>query len=238
MPRYTSEAIILHTTDFLESDKIVHALTREQGLISAIAKGAHRSTRRFPGTLEPFCEVTLEVHQGRGSGLQRIESASLINANLGIREDLSLIGYSSVLLEVVKENLGPYDPSPVTYECLRNALSVMDPCRQWFPLWSISMVNILRSLGYGLDFESIARGVDHSGNGRGPHRTGLSTEACMFLEKGARLEPDILVRINVSSQARREITSYLLRLCSKISERPLKTAMFLAKLLDLDMNQC
>ena len=30
------------------------------------------------------------------------------------------------------------------------------------------------------------------------HRTGLSTEACMFLEKGARLEPDILVRINVS----------------------------------------
>ena len=112
MPRYTSEAIILHTTDFLESDKIVHALTREQGLISAIAKGAHRSTRRFPGTLEPFCEVTLEVHQGRGTDLQRIESASLINANLGIREDLSLIGYSSVLLEVVKENLGPYDPSP------------------------------------------------------------------------------------------------------------------------------
>jgi hypothetical protein len=29
-----------------------------------------------------------------------------------------------------------------------------------------------------------------------------------------------------------------LRLCSRISERPLKTAMFLAKLLDLDMNQC
>ena len=165
MPRYTSEAIILHTTDFLESDKIVHALTREQGLISAIAKGAHRSKKRFPGTLEPFCEVTLEVHQGRSSDLQRIESATLINANLGIREDLSLIGYSCVLLEVVKENLGPYDPSPVTYECLRKALSVMDPCRQWFPLWSISMVNILRSLGYGIDFESLARGVDHAGNG-------------------------------------------------------------------------
>ena len=75
MPRYSSEAIILHTTDFLESDKIVHALTREQGLISAIAKGAHRSKMRFPGTLEPFCEVTLEVHQGRSSDLQRIESA-------------------------------------------------------------------------------------------------------------------------------------------------------------------
>lgn len=236
MPRYSTEAIILHTNDFLESDKIVHALTRDQGLIAAIAKGAHRSKKRFPGTLEPFCEVTLEVHRGRGSDLQRIESAILINANLGIREDLSLLGHSAVLLEVVKQNLGPYDPSPTTYECLRNALSAMDPSRQWFPLWSISMVNILRSLGYGIDFDSLAQGMDRSGNGT--QRVRLSTEACMFLEKGSCLDKDVLSRVSVSSQARREITSYLLRLCSKVSERPLKTAMFLAKLLDLDMNQC
>ncbi|MGD0820067.1 MAG: DNA repair protein RecO [Desulfomonilia bacterium] len=236
MPRYSTEAIILHTNDFLESDKIVHALTRDQGLITAIAKGAHRSKKRFPGTLEPFCEVTLEVHRGRGSDLQRIESAILINANLGIREDLSLLGHSAVLLEVVKQNLGPYDPSPTTYECLRNALSAMDPSRQWFPLWSISMVNILRSLGYGIDFDSLAQGMDRSGNGT--QRVRLSTEACMFLEKGSCLDKDVLSRVSVSSQARREITSYLLRLCSKVSERPLKTAMFLAKLLDLDMNQC
>jgi DNA repair protein RecO (recombination protein O) len=236
MPRYSTEAIILHTNDFLESDKIVHALTRDQGLIAAIAKGAHRSKKRFPGTLEPFCEVTLEVHRGRGSDLQRIESAVLINANLGIREDLSLLGHSAVLLEVVKENLGPYDPSPTTYECLRNALSAMDPSRQWFPLWSISMVNILRSLGYGIDFDSLAQGMDRSGNGT--QRMRLSTEACIFLEKGSCLDKDVLSRVTVSSQARREITSYLLRLCSKVSERPLKTAMFLAKLLDLDMNQC
>jgi hypothetical protein len=28
--------------------------------------------------------------------------------------DLDLLGHSSVLLEVVKENLGPYDPTPAT----------------------------------------------------------------------------------------------------------------------------
>jgi hypothetical protein len=112
----------------------------------------------------------------------------------------------------------------------------MDPSRQWFPLWSISMVNILRSLGYGIDFDSLAQGMDRSGNGT--QRMRLSTEACIFLEKGSCLDKDVLSRVTVSSQARREITSYLLRLCSKVSERPLKTAMFLAKLLDLDMNQC
>lgn len=235
MPRYSTEAIILNTVDFLESDKIVHALSREHGLISAIAKGAHRSRRRFPGTLEPFCEVSLEVHKGRGADLQRIESAALIDAHFGIREDLSLLGHASVLLEVIKENLGPYDPVPTTYECLRNALAVLDAGRQWFPLWSIAMVSILRQLGYGIDVDALTPRAPLQGNGT---RTLLSAEACMFLEKGSRLGQDVLGRVAVSVQARREITMFLLASCVKASTRPLKTVAFLAKLLDLDMNQC
>lgn len=235
MPRYSTEAIILHTADFQESDKIVHALTREQGLISAIAKGAHRSRKRFPGTLEPFCEVCLEVHKGRGSDLQRIESALLINANLSIREDITLLGYSAVLLEVVKENLGPYDPVPGTYECLRRSLAGLDAGRQWFPLWSMAMVNILRLLGYGIDIDGLSRAGDSQGNGQ-PWE--LSAESCIFLEKGSKMGHEVLCRVNVSTQARREITLFLLGACSRASARPLKTVAFLAKLLDLTMNQC
>lgn len=235
MPRYSTDAIILHTADFLESDKIVYALSREQGLITAIAKGAHRSRKRFPGTLEPFCEVCLEMHKGRGADLQRIESAVLINAHFGIREDLSLLGHASVLLEVVKDNLGPYDPVPATYECLRGALAVLDAGKQWFPLWSIAMVNILRQLGYGIDLEMLTTRRDYPGD---LSRGTLSAEACMFLEKGSRMGQDVLCRINVSSEAKREITLFLLNACSRVSVRPLKTVGFLAKLLDLDMKQC
>ncbi|HPE44485.1 MAG TPA: DNA repair protein RecO, partial [Deltaproteobacteria bacterium] len=180
MPRYTTEAIILHTDDFLESDKIVHALSRDQGLISAIAKGAHRSRKRFPGTLEPFCEVCLEMHKGRGADLQRIESAVLIDAHFGIREELSLLGHASVLLEVIRENLGPYDPVPATYECLRGALAVLCEGKQWFPLWSIAMVNILRLLGYGIDVGALSAGREYAADFS---RSLLSREACMFLDK-------------------------------------------------------
>lgn len=235
MPRYSTDAIILHTRDFLESDKIVHALTREAGLISAIAKGAHRSRRRFPGTLEPFCEVCLELHRGRGADLQRIESATLVNAHFSIREDLDLLGYSSVLLEVVKENLGPYDPTPATYECLKTALAALEAGRQWFTPWSIAMLNLLRVLGYGIDLDTLSTRAGVQGNGA---TRPLSAEACGLLETGCRLEQGVLHRVNVSGQAKREITTYLLGVCSKVSARPLKTVAFLAKLLDLDMNQC
>ena len=236
MPRYTTDAIILQSRDFLEYDKIVCAISKEQGLITAIAKGAHRSKRRFPGTLEPFCEVILEVFSRRGAELHRIESAVLINANLGIREDLSLLGHAAVLVEVVKENLGPFDPAPATYECLRKALSAMDGCAQWFPLWSISMMNILKTLGYGIDLKTMTqryyRGISST------VEDVLSSEASMFLGKGVGLSTEVLARITVSGPARREIDAYLLRLCKRVSERPLKSVIFLAKLLDLNMNQC
>jgi len=235
MPRYTTEAIILHTDDFLESDKIVHALSRDQGLISAIAKGAHRSRKRFPGTLEPFCEVCLEMHKGRGADLQRIESAVLIDAHFGIREELSLLGHASVLLEVIRENLGPYDPVPANYECLRGALAVLCEGKQWFPLWSIAMVNILRLLGYGIDVGALSAGREYAADFS---RSLLSREACMFLDKGSRLDQDVLRRVNVSSEAKRDITLFLLNACSRVSVRPLKTVDFLVKLLDLDMKQC
>ena len=82
MPRFTTDAIILHCIDFAESDKIVCALTRDKGVIHAIAKGAKRSKKRFPGTLEPFCEVTLDLFSRRGgicsvSNLHRSKTQTL-----------------------------------------------------------------------------------------------------------------------------------------------------------------
>ncbi|GAG51712.1 unnamed protein product, partial [marine sediment metagenome] len=49
-----TEALILRSVDFGESDRIVHLLVPEAGRLTAIAKGARRSFKRFPGTLDLF----------------------------------------------------------------------------------------------------------------------------------------------------------------------------------------
>jgi len=235
MKRFTTDAIILNCLDFLESDKIVCALTRDKGVIHAIAKGAKRSKKRFPGTLEPFCEVTLDIFSRREGDLQRIESANLQRANLAIREDLELLAYASVLIELVKEHLGELDPSPGTYESLSRSLAGMEPGVQWFSIWCISMVNMLALLGYGIDLEGK--------RGTAPKRVHelvsqkLSKEAHMFLVKGARLDVAILKKLTIGTQVKRELTEFFLALCNTISEKKLKTAGFLAKLLDLNMIQ-
>ncbi|MGC9323416.1 MAG: DNA repair protein RecO [Desulfomonilia bacterium] len=233
MPRVTTDAIIIGHIDYLESDKIICALTRDHGIINAIARGAKRSKKRFPGTLEPFCEVVLELFSRRGMDLYRIESATLRTANLGIREDLALFAHASILLEVIREHLGPQDPSPEAFECLKGALTSMESARHWFSVWSIALLSILRTLGYGID---LTGPIKECGDTLSPFSR-LSPEAFVCLEKGMALDPGVLTKLSVGHSAQREITRCLLQVCTTISEKPLKTAAFLAKLLDLDMNQ-
>ena len=233
MNRLTTDAIILHSIDFLESDKIVCCLAKDKGIIHAIAKGAKRSKKRFPGTLEPFCEVSLEIFIKHEGELHRIESAQLIDANLGIREDLDLLAHATVLLEIIKEHLGPMDPSPATYEHLKAALKVMEPSRQWFSVWSVALMNILSSLGYGIDLSSSGR----TGAARAVPADMLSREAAVFLLRASRLDEEVLQRLSVKAALRREISTFLLAVCNKVSEKRLRSVSFLAKLLDFGLEQ-
>ncbi|MEN6475824.1 MAG: DNA repair protein RecO [Syntrophaceae bacterium] len=222
MPRWKTQAIILNSLDFSESDRIVHALTKDRGLINAMAKGARRSIKRFPGTLEPFGEVILDIFSKPGLELARLEEARLLNAHLRLREDIALFAHASVMIEVVLTHLGPYDPHPDTYQILKHTLDAFETHPKWFALWASGMINLLRSLGYGLDTQEARQGRPLP-----MHR--LSTEAVTFMDKGASMEGALLAKLSLSARARGEIETYILDLCEKVGDRALKSRPFLTR---------
>ena len=57
---HQSEALVLRRLPFGESDLILHLLLPGSGRLTAIAKGARRSVKRFSGTLDAF-ERMLEL---------------------------------------------------------------------------------------------------------------------------------------------------------------------------------
>jgi DNA repair protein RecO (recombination protein O) len=74
----STPAIVLRTREYGESDKIVTVLSRTAGKFSGIAKGAKRSQRRFPGTLEVFSHVTLDYKRRPHSELAFLDRAVLL----------------------------------------------------------------------------------------------------------------------------------------------------------------
>src|SRR3990170_7734190 len=74
---YSTEAIILNSFDYGESDRILAFYTKEFGKLRGIAKGARRSKRRFVGNICPPSYVNLLFSRGNGE-LAIVEEASLI----------------------------------------------------------------------------------------------------------------------------------------------------------------
>lgn len=95
------DAILLRSVDFGESDRIVHFLTEDQGRLTAIAKGARRSKRRFPGTLDVFNRLRIEGRQKTRSSMAFLMKAELIDPYLGLRESAARYALASFLSEML-----------------------------------------------------------------------------------------------------------------------------------------
>lgn len=132
MAGFPSEALVLRAVDFGESDLVVHLLLPGQGRLAAIAKGARRSTRRFPGVLDLFNHLRVEVEQSPRGALARLEHARLVDAFVGLRSDPRRFALACFLLELL-DRLAPEGGARGDLERLfgfaRDALATLEGAR-------------------------------------------------------------------------------------------------------------
>jgi len=106
-----TEALVLRAVDFGESDRIVHLLTPAVGRLAAIAKGARRSRRRFPGTLDLFNQLAVHAERRRPAALARLEGARLLRTFESIRAGAARFALGCYLLELL-DRLAPEGGAP------------------------------------------------------------------------------------------------------------------------------
>lgn len=95
------QGIILQTYPVRESDLVVRILTNERGRISAFARGARRSKKRFMGGLDLFDCGTFELREPSNQAqlfeLTQLEDRCIW---LGLRKNLLVFSLASLSLEV------------------------------------------------------------------------------------------------------------------------------------------
>jgi DNA repair protein RecO (recombination protein O) len=143
--------LLLRSVAFGESDQIVHLLTPRRGRVTAIAKGARRSTRRFPGTLDFFNLLQVEIEASRRMGaMARLEHARLVRVWSGLRVDPARFALASYLLEIL-DRLAPEGGSAVDLEQLfvlaRSVLGVVEDARPEPGLRALLELRTLAALG-------------------------------------------------------------------------------------------
>ncbi len=106
MTRLQSEGLVLRVIEFGESDRIVHLLVPDSGRLTAIAKGARRSVRRFPGTLDLFNHLRIAVDARRPSAMARLDQATLVRPFAGLRTSSARFALGCYLVEIL-DRLAP-----------------------------------------------------------------------------------------------------------------------------------
>ncbi|HYG67020.1 MAG TPA: DNA repair protein RecO [Anaeromyxobacteraceae bacterium] len=133
MNRVKLTAIVLRAVDYGESDRVITLFSRERGKVSAFARGARASRRRFGGALEPFTLVTAEARERSGSDLLGLDAVTPVRAFGGIRGDLARIACAGYAVELARELVREHEPHDELFRLLETYLGELDaaPARPW-----------------------------------------------------------------------------------------------------------
>jgi DNA repair protein RecO (recombination protein O) len=121
-----TQAVVLRSWPYGESDKIVCLLTQNYGKLRGIAKGAKRSRKRFANSLEPFSIVNLRFQDRPQGGLVFLLSADLSCAFKTLGSSLEKITLASYLVEIIDGLIGERDENALIFQHLKNGLLFLD----------------------------------------------------------------------------------------------------------------
>ncbi len=119
-----TEAIVLRSIRYAEADRILHLYTSDHGRIGAIAKGARRAKSRFGARLEPFMQVAVVLHEGRGD-LYTVTGVDTVEARPGLRESAEALDAAARACDAVARLFETDESHPEVYTLLANELTLL-----------------------------------------------------------------------------------------------------------------
>lgn len=129
MSSYSTPAIVLRKVDFGDYDLVITFFTLQEGKITAIAKSAKKSTKRFAGILELFSVLNVVYSTGRRKGLPVLQEATLKYPFSSIRTSMLKTAYASYWAQLINEWMESGQKQVEIYELFQYMLRKLDSCQ-------------------------------------------------------------------------------------------------------------
>ncbi len=126
MSLFSSPAILIRRLDYGDFDLIITFLTYQHGKMTAIAKSAKKSTKRFSGVLELFSLLDIVVSKSNRKGLPVLTEASFSCPLNHIRGNITKTAYASYWAELVNDTLEEGRQQVAVFQLLDYALRALD----------------------------------------------------------------------------------------------------------------
>ncbi len=139
------EGIVIRSTAYGESNKVVTLYTRELGKVGVMARGAKKPNSRLSAITQLFTHGYFLVQIG--SGLGSLQQGEIISSLRSIREDIFLTAYSSYIVELTDKSTEDRKINPYLFELLYQTLHYINEGYDPDVLMNIYELKILNVLG-------------------------------------------------------------------------------------------
>jgi len=146
MPFKRTPGVVIHLTDFNESDTIATLYSPGIGQWSGIAKGAKRSLKRFVNKLELFS--LLDIEYSDRYSLPLINQAELINSHLPLRQNYAAYTAATLVCELFRAWTHANDHDPELFSWLVWILDQLSRCHGGMEPVALFLVKFYHRLGY------------------------------------------------------------------------------------------
>ena len=164
MPLKESEAIVLRTYPFRESDLLVTLFTRAEGKVRGVARAAKKSRRRFGGALEPLTHVKVSYEDRERQELARLDACEVLDSPLTDEVNYPRAVALAHVAELLDELLPDREANDAVFRLALSILSRLKGSEFWIPLTYFELW-MSRLMGYLPDLsECLACGRSLNGS--------------------------------------------------------------------------
>lgn len=242
------EGIVIRTTDYGESNKIVTLYTREFGKIGVMARGAKKPKSRLTAVSQLFIYGTFLFQ--KSTGLGTLQQAEIIDSFKEVRHDLFLAAYAAYIVEMADKLTDEREPNPSLFDLLAKTLHYIDEGMDRDVLLYIFEMKMLAVAGIrpqldqcascGRADEPAAFSVKEAGFlcerclYRDPHAYRLTTQVARLLRLFFYIELDRLGQISLKQETKQQIKTIISSYYDEYSGLKLKSKRFLEQLERMD----
>lgn len=150
-------AIVLRRVAYGEADLVVTLLAPELGRVSALARAARKSARRFAGGLEPGLGGEARLRERPGAELMSLEGFEAHSARRGIAAELAKAAHAAYAVELCDRLCPSRQPEREVFVWLDEMLDRLDRGRASVERLRVFELGLLRALGLAPSLDRCAQ---------------------------------------------------------------------------------
>lgn len=156
MASLITPAIVLRAVNYGESDRIVTLFGRDTGSLSALARGARKSQRRFAGGLGLCAVGTATLRERPGADILTFEQFDLSSPHGALGADVARIAHAGYAAELVGKLCAPRQVEAAVYDAAVAFLDLLDRDGASAERLRVFELTLLGALGFGPVLETCA----------------------------------------------------------------------------------